>query len=147
LRVHSLIQDIQENAELEQIQLEDWEDEASKDEVTEDAKLAIVQQEIERLYQEQEVITWRQPHQQRKSKARKSSSTTPRSFVNRNRGKNLRLIYYTTKTTPIPPLCHTSKSHTLNTLSTTLRKPPLASAAIWHHRCRKPVGNTDPRKF
>jgi hypothetical protein len=46
------IQVIQENTELEQIQLKDWEDEASQDKAVEEAELARVQQEIERLHQE-----------------------------------------------------------------------------------------------
>jgi hypothetical protein len=56
----SSIQVIQENAELEQIQVEDWEDEAFKNEVVKEKELARVQQEIERLHQEQEAITRRQ---------------------------------------------------------------------------------------
>jgi hypothetical protein len=51
-RVPLPIQVIQENTELEQIQLKDWEDEASQDEAAEEAELARVQQEIERLHQE-----------------------------------------------------------------------------------------------
>jgi MoxR-like ATPase len=50
----SPIQVIQEHTVLEQLQLEDWEDEASEDEVEEEAELARVQQDIKRLCQEQE---------------------------------------------------------------------------------------------
>jgi hypothetical protein len=46
------IQAIQENVELEQLHVEDWKDKASEDEVVEEAELARVQQEIERLRQE-----------------------------------------------------------------------------------------------
>jgi hypothetical protein len=42
-RTPSPNQVIQENAKLEQIQLEDWEDEASKDKVAEEAELVRVQ--------------------------------------------------------------------------------------------------------
>jgi hypothetical protein len=48
------IQVIQENVELEQLQVEDWEDEASEDKAIEEIELARVQQEIVRLCQEQE---------------------------------------------------------------------------------------------
>jgi hypothetical protein len=47
----SLIQTIQDNAELEQVQVEDWEDHAFEAEAVEE-ELARVQQEIERLRQE-----------------------------------------------------------------------------------------------
>jgi hypothetical protein len=60
-----LIQVIQGCAKLEQIQVEDWEDEAFEGEPTEEAKLARVQQKIERFHQEQEVITRRQAVAQR----------------------------------------------------------------------------------
>jgi ATPase subunit of ABC transporter with duplicated ATPase domains len=60
MRALSLIQAIQENAELEQLQVEDWEDEASEYEATKQEELARVQQEMERLRQEQEAITRRQ---------------------------------------------------------------------------------------
>jgi hypothetical protein len=60
LRAPSPIQAIQENAELEQLHVEDWKDKASEDEAVEEAELARVQQEIERLRQEQEAITRRQ---------------------------------------------------------------------------------------
>jgi hypothetical protein len=50
----SPIQVIQGNTKLEQIQVEDWEDEAAAK-----AELAKVQQEIERLHQEQETINHR----------------------------------------------------------------------------------------
>jgi hypothetical protein len=46
--------------ELKQLQVEDWEDETSEVKAAEEAELARVQQEIERLHQEQEVITRRQ---------------------------------------------------------------------------------------
>jgi hypothetical protein len=55
----SPIQVIQEHAELEHLQVSDWEDEASKDEAAEEERLARVHQEIERLRQEQEAITRR----------------------------------------------------------------------------------------
>jgi hypothetical protein len=40
--------------------VEDWEDESFEDATTEEPELAKVQQEIERLHQEQETITCRQ---------------------------------------------------------------------------------------
>jgi hypothetical protein len=46
--------------ELEQLQVEDWEDALLEDKATEEVELARVQQEIERLRQEQEVIIRRQ---------------------------------------------------------------------------------------
>jgi hypothetical protein len=52
----SPIQVIQEHVELEQLQVEDWEDEVSEDEAIEEAKVARVQQEIGRLHQEHESI-------------------------------------------------------------------------------------------
>jgi hypothetical protein len=55
----SLIQVIQDNAELDQIQVEDWKNEAIEDEAAEE-ELARVQQEIERLCQEQKAITRRE---------------------------------------------------------------------------------------
>jgi hypothetical protein len=55
----SLIQVIQDNVELEQIQVEDWEEEWLKDEATEEEELARVLQEIKRLHQEQKAITRR----------------------------------------------------------------------------------------
>jgi hypothetical protein len=58
-RAPSLIQIIQDNAELEQIQMEHWEDKAFEDEAAKEEELARVQQEIERLHQEQEAITRR----------------------------------------------------------------------------------------
>jgi hypothetical protein len=58
--VPSPIQVIQGNVQLEQIQVEDWEDDDLKDEVAKEEELAWVQQGIERLHQEQEVITRRQ---------------------------------------------------------------------------------------
>jgi hypothetical protein len=45
--------------------VKDWEDEAFKDEATEDEELARVQQKIERPRQEQEAITRRQAATQR----------------------------------------------------------------------------------
>jgi hypothetical protein len=41
--------DVQEHAKLEQLQVEDWEDTLSEDEVAEEAKLARVQQVVKRL--------------------------------------------------------------------------------------------------
>jgi hypothetical protein len=54
------LQVIQEDIELEQIQAEDWEHEVFDDEFIVEVELARVQQEIERLHQEQETITHRQ---------------------------------------------------------------------------------------
>jgi hypothetical protein len=51
---------IQDNTELEQIQVEDWEDEAYEIEAAEEAELVRVQQELDRLHQEQEALTRRQ---------------------------------------------------------------------------------------
>jgi hypothetical protein len=48
-RVSSPSHDIQEHAELEELQGKDWEDVLSEDEAAEEAELARVQQEIERL--------------------------------------------------------------------------------------------------
>jgi hypothetical protein len=56
----SSIQVIQGNVQLEQIQVEDWEDENLKDETTMEEELTRIKQEIERLHQEQEVIMRRQ---------------------------------------------------------------------------------------
>jgi hypothetical protein len=50
--VSSPIQVIQENAELEQVQVEDWEDEAFEDEAAEAEELGGVQHKIERLHKE-----------------------------------------------------------------------------------------------
>jgi hypothetical protein len=61
LRAPSPIQVIQGNAESDQIQVQDWGEEAEEDEViVEEEELIRVQQEIERLRQEQEIITRRQ---------------------------------------------------------------------------------------
>jgi hypothetical protein len=54
------LQVIQDNTELEQIQVEDWEDEAYEIEAAEEAELVRVQQELDRLHQEQEALTRRQ---------------------------------------------------------------------------------------
>jgi hypothetical protein len=59
-RAPSLIQGIQGNVQLEQIQVEDWEDEGLEDKAVEEEELARIQQEIKRLHQEQEVIVRRQ---------------------------------------------------------------------------------------
>jgi hypothetical protein len=64
-RASSPIQIIQEHAKLKQLQVEDWEEEFSEDEAIEEAELARVQQEIERLHQEKEAITRRQAAAQR----------------------------------------------------------------------------------
>jgi hypothetical protein len=53
--VPSPIQAIRENPEVKQLQVEDWQDEATKE-----AELARVQQEIVWLHQEEEAITRRQ---------------------------------------------------------------------------------------
>jgi hypothetical protein len=50
--VSSPIQVIQENAELEQVQVEDWVDEAFEDEAAEAEELGGVQHKIERLHKE-----------------------------------------------------------------------------------------------
>jgi hypothetical protein len=51
------VQDAQGDAELDQIQVQDWDEKAKEDEVTtEEEGLARVQQEIERLRKEQETI-------------------------------------------------------------------------------------------
>jgi hypothetical protein len=60
LRTPSLSHDTQEHVELEQLQVEDWEDALLEDKATEEVELARVQQEIERLRQEQEAIIRRQ---------------------------------------------------------------------------------------
>jgi hypothetical protein len=54
------LQVIQDNTELEQIQVEDWEDEAYEIKAAEEAELVRVQQELDRLHQEQEALTRRQ---------------------------------------------------------------------------------------
>jgi hypothetical protein len=54
------LQVIQDNTELEQIQVEDWEDEPYEIEAAEEAELVRVQQELDRLHQEQEALTRRQ---------------------------------------------------------------------------------------
>jgi hypothetical protein len=57
LRELPLVQDAQGDAELDQIQVQDWDEKAKEDEVTaEEEGLARVQQEIERLRKEQESI-------------------------------------------------------------------------------------------
>jgi hypothetical protein len=66
LRPLSLVQVIQGDAELDQIQVQDWNEEAEEDKtVVEEEELARVQQEIERLWQEQESIMRRQAIAQR----------------------------------------------------------------------------------
>jgi hypothetical protein len=60
LRTPSLSHDAQEHVELVQLQVEDWEDALLEDKATEEVELARVQQEIERLQQEQEAIIRRQ---------------------------------------------------------------------------------------
>jgi hypothetical protein len=75
----SPIQVIQENAELKEVQVDGWEDEASEDEVIEEAELAKVQQDIERLHQEKEAITRRQAVA-RRAKAK-------REFINKKRAR------------------------------------------------------------
>jgi hypothetical protein len=51
------VQDVQDNAKLDQIQVQDWDEEAKEDEVAAgEEELARVQQEIERLRREQESI-------------------------------------------------------------------------------------------
>jgi hypothetical protein len=55
--VLSPVQDIQGNAELDQIQVQDWDEEAEEDKAAaEEEELARVQQEIERLRQIQESL-------------------------------------------------------------------------------------------
>jgi hypothetical protein len=84
-RAPSLIQVIQGNAKIEQIQVEDWENEAYGDKVIEEEELARFQQEIERLHQEQKVITRRQAASQR-AEAR-------RQHINRERVRLTELYY------------------------------------------------------
>jgi hypothetical protein len=79
------IQVIQENAELEQLQVEDWEDDIIEDKAVEEAELAKVQQEIERLRQEQEAITRRHAIAQRVE--------IGRQYINRERATLEELQY------------------------------------------------------
>jgi hypothetical protein len=58
MRAPSSIHMVQGDAELDQVQIHDWDEEAEEDEATteEEEELARVQQEIERIRQEQESI-------------------------------------------------------------------------------------------
>jgi hypothetical protein len=76
---------IQEHARLEQLQVKDWEDVVSEDEATEEAELVRVQQEIERLWQEQEAITKRQ--------ATSQCAEARRQHINRERERLAKLQY------------------------------------------------------
>jgi hypothetical protein len=61
LRAPSPTHILSEDAELDQVQIDDWDEEAEEEAaVAEDEELARVQQEIERLWQEQESILRRQ---------------------------------------------------------------------------------------
>jgi hypothetical protein len=61
LKTPSSVQVIHGNAEFDQIQMQDWDDEAEEDEaVAEEVELIRVQQEIERLWQEHQSIMRRQ---------------------------------------------------------------------------------------
>jgi hypothetical protein len=70
---------------LDQVQVQDWETEASKDEATEEEDLLRVQQEIERLWKEQESIMRRQAALQH-TKAR-------RQHINKERARLAELQY------------------------------------------------------
>jgi hypothetical protein len=70
---------------LDQVQVQDWETEASKDEATEEEDLLRVQQEIERLWKEQESIMRRQAALQH-TKAR-------RQHINKERARIAELQY------------------------------------------------------
>jgi hypothetical protein len=60
-RAPSLVRVIQGNAELDQIQMQDWDEEVEEDEAAiEEEELIRVQQEVKRLQQEQESIMRRQ---------------------------------------------------------------------------------------
>jgi hypothetical protein len=60
-RAPSPVQDVQGDAELDQVQVQDWDEEAEQDKATaEEEELARVQQEIERIQQEQESTMRRQ---------------------------------------------------------------------------------------
>jgi hypothetical protein len=54
------VQVIQGDVDLEQVQLQDWEEEVSEDEAVEEEELVRVRQEIKRPHQEQESIMRRQ---------------------------------------------------------------------------------------
>jgi hypothetical protein len=77
----------QGDAELDQVQIHDWDEEAEEDEATteEEEELARVQQEIERLRQEQESIVRRQAAAQR-AEARRQN-------INRERARLTELQY------------------------------------------------------
>jgi hypothetical protein len=83
--VSSPIHVIQENAELEQVQVEDWEDEAFEDEAAEAEELGGVQHEIERLHKEQETIARRQ--------ATTQHAEAKRHHINRERARLEELQY------------------------------------------------------
>jgi hypothetical protein len=85
LRAPSPIQVIQGKVELEQIQVEDWEDEAFEDEATAEVGQTRVQQEIERLRQGQEAITRKQ------AVARRAEAR--RQHINRERARLAELQY------------------------------------------------------
>jgi tRNA C32,U32 (ribose-2'-O)-methylase TrmJ len=76
---------IQGDVELEQVQLQDWEEEAFEDETAKKEELFRVQQEIERLHQEQEFIMRRQAEVQ--------CAETQRKHINRERARLVELQY------------------------------------------------------
>jgi tRNA C32,U32 (ribose-2'-O)-methylase TrmJ len=76
---------IQGDVELEQVQLQDWEEEAFEDETAKKEELFRVQQEIERLHQEQEFIMRRQAEVQ--------CAETRRKHINRERARLVELQY------------------------------------------------------
>jgi hypothetical protein len=84
--VLSPVQDIQGNAELDQIQVQDWDEEAEEDKAAaEEEELARVRQEIERLRQIQESIMRRQTIAQR--------TKAHRQHINRERARLIELQY------------------------------------------------------
>jgi hypothetical protein len=102
-RAPSPAQVIQGDAELDQVQVQDWDEEAYEDEVVEEEEEFIrVQQEIKRLCQEQESIMRRQAAAQwaklegsisiESEQGLEGYSTTLTSFASRNKGKSLRSI-------------------------------------------------------
>jgi hypothetical protein len=76
----------QRDAELDQVQIHDWDEEVEEDEAaTEEEELARVQQEIERLWQEQEFILRRQAVVRRVEASRQN--------INRERARLAELQY------------------------------------------------------
>jgi hypothetical protein len=129
----SPIQVIQGNTKPEQIQVEDWEDEAFEDNVAEEEELPRVLQEIEK-----QQLSVPKPEGITLTDKVQDSRSSSAPF----RDKSLRSSNYITKTTPTihPHLQHIFKSHTLNThhqqcvkLILTLRHntPPPTKKAHW----------------